>query len=123
MTRTPEHEALLARYGITPCHGSSCIFGRPGSGQMTGGCACMNNLDTRDTATRVMLQRMGAALCDATAEVTRLRAALGEALDMAEMMYTEFTALERVRLDRTMVDASGVPDHIARLRTLAGKET
>jgi hypothetical protein len=63
------------------------------------------------------------AAIDATAEVTRLRAALGEALDMAEMMYTEFTALERVRLDRVMVDASGVPDHLARLRTLAGKET
>jgi DNA repair exonuclease SbcCD ATPase subunit len=59
----------------------------------------------------------------AYAEVTRLRAALGEALDMAETMYTEFTALERVRLDRVMVDASGVPDHLARLRTLAGKET
>jgi hypothetical protein len=48
-----------------------------------------------------------------------LRDALRQACDLAETLYTEFTALERVRLDRVMVDASGVPEHLERLRSLA----
>lgn len=51
--------------------------------------------------------------------MTDLRTALIEACDIAETLYTEFNELERVRLGRAMVDASDVPEHLERLRSLA----
>ena len=45
--------------------------------------------------------------------------ALREACDLAETLYTEMTALDAVRRDRTMVDVSGFVDRLAELRALA----
>lgn len=43
---------------------------------------------------------------------------LHEACDLAETLYTEFSELERARLDRTMVDVGAVPEQLERLRSL-----
>ncbi len=79
------------------------------------------DVDVVSLASRAVAELRAARLRITSLEAARTRAveALGEACDTAEMLYTESRELEPVRLGRTMVDASNVPEALAEWRALA----
>jgi len=54
---------------------TACVFGRPGGMATNGGCRCYGRGD--DSADRLLIRRMAAALCDAAVKLGRVETVLG----------------------------------------------
>lgn len=66
---------VLAKYDITPCNDSSCMFGSAGGMTTNGGCRCIErtSVDRVPMGTGLYIRKLAAALRDLAAMRTEER--------------------------------------------------